>query len=316
MMTRLLRTRPRRHAGVTLIELVITIALVGILGALIVQFIAPIRSYVDTSRRAALADTADTALRRIGRDLRLALPNSVRVGGGGKYVEFLLVRDGGRYLAELGAVATGTCNDGAGTTAANDILVFGAVDRCFASLTRLPKYADISTAGTRGDYLVVFNLPPGEVLEADAYQSVASGRNRTKISAKFTDANHDRIQFDDTPGPGHNFTHESPGNRFFIVEGPVSYGCAGGTLTRYWDYDITSTQGTPPSTSPPPPVGAKSAVIATGVNCTLTNFTYDASITAQGAGLVTMHLHLTAPISGGGSDSVSLYHAVHVNNVP
>jgi MSHA biogenesis protein MshO len=313
MMPRLLRTRPRRHAGVTLIELAITIALVGILGALIVQFIAPVRSYIDTSRRAALADTADTALRRIGRDLRLALPNSVRVGGGGKYVEFLLVRDGGRYLAELGVLATGTCNDGAGTTAANDILVFGTVDRCFASLTRLPKYADISTAGTRGDYLVVFNLPPGEVTEADAYQSVLSGRNRIKISAKFTDGNHDRIQFENS-GAGHTFTYESPGNRFFIVEGPVSYGCAGGTLTRYWDYDITVAQSTPPSTSPPPPVGAKSAVIATCV--TDCSFTYDASITSQGAGLVTMNLQLAAQISGGSSDSVSLYHAVHVNNVP
>ncbi len=306
---------PSRHAGVTLIELAIVIALVGILGALIVQFVAPVRSYIDTSRRAALADTADTALRRIGRDLRLALPNSVRVGGGGKYVEFLLVRDGGRYLAELGTVATGTCNDGAGATADNDVLLFGAVDRCFASLTRIPNYADISTAGTRGDYLVVFNLPPGEVTEADAYQPVAPGRNRIKISGKFSDANHDRIQFLNG-GAGHTFTHESPGNRFFIVEGPVSYGCADGTLTRYWDYDITSAQATPPSTIPAPPVGARSAVIATGVDCTLTSFTYDGSITAQGAGLVTMNLRLTAQISGGGSESVSLYHAVHVNNVP
>jgi MSHA biogenesis protein MshO len=306
---------PSRNAGVTLIELAITIALVGILGALIVQFIAPVRSYIDTSRRAALADTADTALRRIGRDLRLALPNSVRVGGGGKYVEFLLVRAGGRYLAEVGTVATGTCDNGGGTTAANDVLLFGATDKCFASITRIPNYADISTAGTRGDYLVVFNLPPGEVTEADAYQSVVSGRNRVKISAKFTDGNHDRIQFDNS-GAGHTFTYESPGNRFFIVDGPVSYGCAGGIMTRYWDYDISSVQPTPPATSPAPPVGAKSAVIATGVDCDLTSFTYDASIAAQGAGLVTMNLRLTAQISGGGSDSVSLYHAVHVSNVP
>src|SRR4030067_199295 len=88
-----------RNAGVTLIELAITIALVGILAALIVQFVAPVRSYIDSSRRAALADTADTALRRLGRDLRLALPNSVRVttSGGIVYLEFLLLRVGGPY---------------------------------------------------------------------------------------------------------------------------------------------------------------------------------------------------------------------------
>jgi MSHA biogenesis protein MshO len=313
MTTRHLRARPRRHSGVTLIELAITIALVGILGALIVQFIAPVRSYIDTTRRAALADTADTALRRIRRDLRLALPNSVRVDGSGNYVEFLLVRAGGRYMAELGTVATGTCNDGAGTTPANDMLLFGAVDQCFATIGKIPNFADISTAGTRGDYLVVFNLPPGEVAEADAYQSVASGRNRIKISHKYSGTDQDRIRFENG-GSGHTFTHESPGNRFFIVEGPVSYGCAGGILTRYWDYDISAVQPTPPATSPAPPVGAKSAVIATGV--TDCSFIYDASITAQGAGLVTMNLQLSVQISGGGSDSVSLFHAVHVNNVP
>ena len=70
---------PGRSGGVTLIELAIVIALVGIVGALIVNFVQPVRSYIDSSRRAALADTADTALRRIGRDVRLALPNSVRV---------------------------------------------------------------------------------------------------------------------------------------------------------------------------------------------------------------------------------------------
>ena len=69
-MTRIRAWQNRAHSsGVTLIELAITIALVGILAALIVQFVSPVRSYIDSSRRAALADATDTALRRIGRDL-------------------------------------------------------------------------------------------------------------------------------------------------------------------------------------------------------------------------------------------------------
>jgi MSHA biogenesis protein MshO len=302
-----LRAHPRRHAGVTLIELAITIVLVGILGALITQFIVPVRSYIDTTRRAALTDTADTALRRIGRDLRLALPNSVRVAGSDQYVEFLLVRTGGRYLADLGTVATSTCNDGTSTTPANDVLLFGAADTCFASIGKLSAsdFAAITVGGaTKGDFLVVFNLPPGTgaVASANAYEFVATGGNKSKISNKFSGSGQDRIQF-----ASHTFTYESPGNRFFVVEGPVSYGCAGGTLTRYWGYDITSTQNTPPA-------GASSAVIATGV--TDCGFTYDTSIAAQGAGLVTLSLQLAMQDSRGSTESIRLYHAVHVNNVP
>lgn len=292
-------TRLARYAGVTLIELAITIALVGILAALIVQFVAPVRSYIDSSRRAALADTADTALRRIGRDLRLALPNSVRVNGTGKYVEFLLVRTGGRYRADTDPAATNTCAGGV----ADDVLSFSAADTCFKTIGNLYNPAsDITTKVTTNDYVVVFNLQPGTA-NANAYEFVGTGGNKSKISAATNFTNEDRITF-----ASNAFTYESPGNRFFIIEGPVTYGCAGGTLTRYWGYTITATQ------TPVPPAGGNSAIMATGVtDCT---FTYDTSIAAQGAGLVTMALQLNMQDSRGTTETVSLYHAVHVNNVP
>jgi len=288
------RKRLRRHAGVTLIELVVVMVLVGILGALIVQFVAPVRSYIDTSRRAALADTADTALRRIGRDLRLALPNSVRVSG--NYVEFLLVRTGGRYRFEAGASGT----DCGGTTA-DDVLTFGTSDTCFTSIGDVPNSADVKTT----DYLVVFNLPTGTD-KADAYQSsCGSACNKAAITTQPLAAGTGgyRVDF----AGGNTFTYESPGRRFFIIEGPVTYGCSGGTLTRYWGYGINPGQIAPPT-------GGSSAVLATGV--TECGFTYDTSVAAQGAGLVTMRLRLTAQISGGGTETISLYHAVHINNVP
>ena len=105
--------RLMRQAGVTLIELAVTIALVGILAALMVQFIYPVFSYIDTSRRAALSDSADTALRRIGRDVRLALPNSTRVAlAGGVYY---LKRGDGKRAAPLLRSAV-RLNPGAPTT--------------------------------------------------------------------------------------------------------------------------------------------------------------------------------------------------------
>ncbi|HJW54946.1 MAG TPA: prepilin-type N-terminal cleavage/methylation domain-containing protein, partial [Burkholderiaceae bacterium] len=68
------------HQGFTLLEAIIVIAITGIIAAVVAVFIVkPVQGYVDSARRAEMTDTADTALRRISRDLHLALPNSVRV---------------------------------------------------------------------------------------------------------------------------------------------------------------------------------------------------------------------------------------------
>src|SRR5690349_19041624 len=70
----------RHQGGVTLIEMIVVILITGIIGSMVVVFMRrPVDGYLDTARRAELSDIADTALRRISRDLRRALPNSVRV---------------------------------------------------------------------------------------------------------------------------------------------------------------------------------------------------------------------------------------------
>ena len=89
--------------GFTLTEAMVVIVITGIIVAVVAVFIpAPVKGYFDTTRRAQLSDVADTAVRRVTRDLRLALPNSIRVtsSGGVSYLEFLLTRSGGRYRAE------------------------------------------------------------------------------------------------------------------------------------------------------------------------------------------------------------------------
>ncbi|MFH1495574.1 MAG: type II secretion system protein, partial [Pseudomonadota bacterium] len=98
--------------GFTLVEAVVAIVITGIVAAMVSMFIrVPIQQYMDAESRAAITDVADTALRRIGRDLRLALPNSVRVDPTGKYIEFLMTSGGGRYLAEDDGVAVGNVLD-------------------------------------------------------------------------------------------------------------------------------------------------------------------------------------------------------------
>lgn len=293
---------PSRLRGVTLIELAVVIALVGILGALIVNFIAPVRSYIDTTHRAALADTADTALRRIGRDLHLALPNSVRVtsAGGVQYLELLLVRTAGRYRIDSGG--TNHCGGGA----SDDPLGFGGADTCFMTIGNIPNLAQVTTS----DYVVVFNLQPGTD-KADAYQdATASPPCTTACNKSHTSpvptafAGEDKIEF-----ASNTFTFESPGNRFFIIEGAVSYVCdpTAGALTRRWGY--TPVSGTVATTAFG---GGSSALMASGVSAC--SFSYDA--VSQGAGLATLRLTLSTTDSRGNTENVTLYHAVHVNNVP
>lgn len=292
------------NAGVTLIELAVTIALVGILAALMANFIQPVRSYIDSSRRAALADAADTALRRIGRDLRLALPNSVRVTNVGAvfYIEMLLVRTGGRYRAESDpADIAATCPNGAGADPASNTLTIGVADACFKTLGDLPNIGQV-VAGS--DYLVVFNLQPGTD-KADAYQTTCGAVcNKSLISLAADGAGSERIQF-----AANTFTYESPGNRFFIVEGTVSYVCdpTAGTLVRRSGYAITDSQPTAVF------AGGSSALLANGV--TACTYTYDAGV-SSGAGLATLALTLSMQNSQGGPEDVNLYHAVHIGNVP
>ena len=83
--------------GFTLIELVITIVVGSIVVAFMAMFIViPMEAYSAQTRRAQLVDDADSALRFMGRDLRSALPNSVRVTSSNTVIEFLATVDGAR----------------------------------------------------------------------------------------------------------------------------------------------------------------------------------------------------------------------------
>ena len=76
---------PARQLGFTLIELVITLVISTIVVSFVAMFISgPVRGFTDQARRARLVDAADSALERIGRDVRRALPNSVRIDERGR----------------------------------------------------------------------------------------------------------------------------------------------------------------------------------------------------------------------------------------
>lgn len=289
--------------GVTLLELVLAMVLTGIIVAAVAYFAFPVRQSAELAMRAELTDIADNALQRIARDVRRALPNSVRVNGTGQYLEFLDVRTAGRYRGEGGGGSGGTdCDndDAALGTPGNDILSFDTVaDQCFKTIGKLP------TAPLVGDFVVFNNHGPGFTGQ-NAYATTGT-LNRVAISGVETsEAGRDRIAF--APATLQRDLHDSPGKRFYVLTGPVTYGCSGSVMTRYQAYAIDADQN---NTSPPS--GGTSAQIAGNVvSCA---FDYNPNVSPQ-IGLLTLRLTLAKARSDGSLERVSLYHAVHVSNIP
>jgi MSHA biogenesis protein MshO len=270
-----MNTQIERQRGFTLVEMIMVIVITGVIAGVVAIFIrSPVQSYFDMETRVELTDTADTALRRIGRDLRLALPNSVRIIDN-TTIEFLQTRAGGRYRTDVTAAGAG------------DALVFNAADASFDILGPPMTFA-------AGDQIVIYNLGiPG----ADAYAGNTLAVHNRRAYNGLTGVAVTTV----TMTSANPLPFDSPARRFHVVDTPVTYRCNGGTLTRHWGYAITAAQANPP-------VGGQSALIAQNVSaCT---FTY-APLVNDRSGLVSMQIALTR-----NNETVTLYHEVHVSNVP
>ena len=271
------RKRLADNAGFTLIELIVVIVVAGILAAMGgMMIVKPVTGYVDLARRTRLVDQADLALRRMQRDIRHALPNSIRISG--DYLELLHTVEGGRYRAK--AVA-----------GSQDPLDFTAADNGFdvlGALTVLPDAADHE--------VVVYNIS-ATGSSGNAYQSPAD--NVAAVAT--TGSSLDYVAISQSAP----FAHSSPYQRFFLIDGPVSYACEGDGLYRYSGYARSAAQPTPPS-------GGTRALVAAGLGTGAADcsFSYVAG-TSQRAGLVTLQLALESA-----GERISLLHQVHVVNAP
>src|SRR6267378_4384216 len=277
-----------RARGVTLIEMVIVISITAIIAGAISVFISrPVEGYADAARRAEMSDIADTALRRMTRDLRTALPNSIRItcvpsgcaAGSVYYLEYLQSSGGGRYRAQVDSSGAGLPLD------------FTAPAASFDVIGTMPTFAG-------GESIVIYNLAYSGTT-ANAYV----GDNRGAYSSNTPPTI--------TLSPAKQFPFSSPGKRFNVVQYAVTYACSplttGGTgeLRRYWNYGIVDPQ-------PTPPVTLNNALLASNVaavgGC---SFTYATSGTAQREGVVSLTLKIQES-----NESIQLFQQVHVTNAP
>jgi MSHA biogenesis protein MshO len=249
----------------------------------------PIDAYFAAGRRAALTDVADTTVRRMARDIRRALPNSIRLTGS-SCLEFIPTKTGGRYRSQ--DIATGD----------DSSLDFSKSDTKFnmfgdnATFSGLPLAAEQVIAVN--DLIVVYNLG---ITGANAY----AGDNYSVISAIGAAAAETLLTL---PVAGKQFPLASPNNRFQVVsstEQLVSYVCNGTNLFR-------TVSTLPAAAAACPSTGAGASLIASNVNCGSTSFSYSGSDLMRNA-LVSMKLTIQ---DSSGTESVTLQHEVHVDNTP
>lgn len=284
----------RRQQAFTLVELVVTIAISAIVVSFMAMFIAgPVAGFGDQTRRAELVDLAENSLRRIARDIRRALPNSVRVTSSGAVVaiEMLNTVDGARYREQPPpANAARLLDFSAADDSFNSIGEFTHITRPFSSTTHFLSIYNVGVPGANAYEMANVITPPGTQIDIDS-DSLA-GEDRVTLS------------------PAFQFAFGSPAQRVFLLDGPVSYLCdtASGTLTRYAGYSIATSQADRDSDAELTGAGASSTLITDRIaTCTIGY----APGTAQRSGLVTLAMSVAEA-----SESVSLLHQVHVDNVP
>lgn len=217
----------QRSKGFTIIEMVATIVLTGIMA---IGFVGYIGRTVDginsASTRNQLASAGRMAIDRLAMELHNALPNSIRVtptsglnATGDQCIEFIPIRAATSYIDPpfLGM---------GGTT-------FEVVDFMPSQHTVTGGYAVIYPNrqnflydGDNGAYALWPNFPTNRpIQEITDIQDSASADQSTVTLIKT-----------------HRFRRRSPSLRFFVAEQPVSYCVVEDKLYRYSDYGFFSTQ--------------------------------------------------------------------------
>ncbi len=195
--------------GFTIVELVIVIVIAGILAVGSVQFVGQAtQGYSDAADRQQLATIGWIASEKMTRELRNALPNSVRLSAAETCIEFVPVIGGSHYKT-LPTSAT-----------PRTITAIASGFSTAPSNTRVAVYPTEVSA--------VYGLStPGPVSSTISTLIPASSEDTITLSSDF------------------DFLSESPERRFYFTQDPITYCFTGNRLNRYSDYGFSGSKGAP-----------------------------------------------------------------------
>ncbi len=191
-------------AGFTLIEMVAVIVVLAVLAALGSQFVVKATdSYQSTRTRTQLVNTGRQAVERMSRQLRMALPYSVRVTNSGNCLEFMPIASGGNYLAAVPDTSNGAAPSG--------------------SLIVSPHVIDFGTAR----YVSIGAMAATE-LYAGSPVSLASLGSRTNVLLSF---------------PSRIWQRNSINQRFYLLDSPQAFCIVGTELRFYQNQALNASTG-------------------------------------------------------------------------
>ncbi len=291
----------KKQSGFTLVEIIIVIAIMGIIGGLASLIIGrSLDSYAALERREQLQTSVRLAVERISRELRHALPQSICVSDGASCVStsqnrfyFIPVKDSGRYQDRPGAYT-------APPPIQRDQLPVTpqSGDRFDVLSTDGKNAGDNRLNASANDWVAVYNIN-----NTDIYLGINNIRQQINTVVQKDIDNDgdvttdiDQIQF----GGNVSFANHSPARRFHIIDASrqVTLFYLNGT-NLYRD----TTNFANPDTS-----GAGSRLLMENVqSCT---FTYTPGSQSR-AGLLRINITVAKQ-----AEQIQVIHDAHVYNTP
>lgn len=201
-----------RARGFTLVELIVVIVLLGIVATLSANVVSvSSQGALDTAARQQRSLAAVVVSEQISRELRFALPTSVRVSGDGRCLEWFPINAVSTYIDLNPGETVSSFNALAlpgGAAATGRVVIYGYGGNLYQPDTSGPVSPSATIAGGSGEVVV-------------------------------------------TLSQAHAFSTSSPLRRFYLVDNPVTLCQSGGLLYRYRNYGIQATIASSlPSTSP------------------------------------------------------------------
>lgn len=282
-----------KQRGFTLVELIMVIVVLAIVATVTTSYLGiGAQMYVESSDRDRLLSQSRFAVERLTRELRSALPNSVRthISASQKCVEFTPVLVATRY-ASLPLF-----------TAEPELELFGLSNQWADMASNEVQY------GTEGLRVYVYATTKSQIYQATETNPGVPGVFFALDSSAPTPDPYDitanasgfdiRLKFANSA----LFSRASPSKRLYIVRQPIAYcALATGQLIRHSQYGFSA--GTP--------AFGTGVLMAEGVNFNQSSFSVDDAVLSRNS-----VVHVVLAFVSAFGDDLFFNQEVHVPNVP